>query len=241
MAMGTGTSETELAAAPPGEPTTLRRIGTWLLAGSLLWWAAVIFLLPRGEEDFFVGGESARDQALNIVAHQGLFRGFHVLAALGTAAASVGVVLLGRWLAARRPSRLAKVAVAMAAVGTLAWVAEVVLRLTVTVSRAEEVANGLRAPGEQHEAAIASWPLFVVSLAAIVAPMLCSWVLAGRRVPGRKSSLAVAGLATVATAAGLAILAPLMVYQFATLVMAVALLLARPQASGRNEAHRPPH
>lgn len=47
MAMGTGLSETELAAAPPAEPTALRGIGAWLLAGSLLWWAAASSSCPE--------------------------------------------------------------------------------------------------------------------------------------------------------------------------------------------------
>jgi hypothetical protein len=205
----------------PTDRSGLRAIGAWLLAGSLLWWAAAVFLIPA--DDFFVG-ETARDEAASIAAHDGLFRAFHVVAALGTVAGSIGIVMLGRWLRTWRSSRLVDVAVAFAGIGMVAWLIEVAVRLTVTVARAREITGGDRSPGD--EPAIGNEALFYVAALTFLAPMLCGWVLARRRVPGRRSSLVVAVVATLATVAGVSILAPSVIYQFAVLPMAVGLLLA---------------
>lgn len=198
----------------------LRAVGGWLLAGSLLWWAAAAFLLPA--EDFFVG-ETTRAEAASIAAHDGMFRAFHVVAALGTVAGGIGILLLGRWLRVRRPSKLVDVAVAFSGLGMMAWLIEVAVRLSVTVDRARQVVGGQRLPGD--EPAIGNAALFCVAALAFLAPMLCSWVLAQRRVPGRRTSLALAVLATLATGAGASILAPSVIYQFAVLPLALALLV----------------
>jgi len=221
MTMTDGQFQTRTGEISGSDRRGLRPVGAWLAAGSLLWWGAAAFLLPA--DDFFVG-KTARDEAASIVAHDGLFRVFHVVAALGTVAGSIGIVLLGRWLRGRRPSRLVDVAVAFAGLGVVAWLIEVGVRLSVTVDRARQVVAGERSPGD--EPAIGNAGLFFVAALAFLAPMLCSWALARRRVPGRRTSLALAVVATLSTGAGASILAPSVIYQFAVLPMAVALLLA---------------
>jgi hypothetical protein len=176
-------------------------------------------LIPS--DDFFLG-ETARDEASSIARHDGLFRAFHVVAVLGTASAALGVVTLARWLRTTPPARLANVAAALAGIGVVAWAAEVAFRLTVTVSRAHEVVDGSRSPGD--EPAIGSWILFAVAGLGFVAPMVCSWALAARQMPGRRSSLIVAGLVSLTTVVGVATLAPSVVYQFGVFALGVALV-----------------
>lgn len=207
-------------AAPP-DIGALRRVGTWFVAASVLWWIAAAALIP--DDDFFLG-ETARDEALSIAQHDGLFRAFHAVAALGTTAGAVGVVLLARWLRARSRSRLADAAAVVAAVALVAWLIEVVIRMTTTVSRANDVARGAGSPGD--EPAIGSWVVFALAALGFLAPMLCSWVLARHRVPGRRSSLIVAGLLTLVTLAAVATLAPSVVYQFGLLPLGLTLALA---------------
>ena len=216
-------TEHDRALRPPelDRQGSLRVIGAWLLAGSLLWWLAAAALIPS--DDFFLG-ETAREESLSIANHEGLFRAFHVVAGAGVVAAGVGIVLLGRWLRARQPSRILDVAVLFVGLGTVAWLVEIAVRLTVGIDRAREVAAGHRAPGD--EPAIGSLPLFLVAWLAFLAPMLCSWVLARRRLPSRRASMVVGVIATLATAAAAATLAPSVVYQFAKLTMAVVLGLA---------------
>lgn len=199
----------------------LRRVGVWLLASSVLWWIAAVALIPS--DDYFLG-ESARDEALSIAAHADLFRAFHAVAALGTAAGAIGVVLLARWLGARNRSRLADTAAVVAAIGLAAWLVEIAIRMTVTVSRADDVATGARSAGD--EPAIGSWAVFLVAALGFLAPMLCGWVLAQRRLPGHRSSMIVASLVTLVTIAGAATLAPSVVYQFGLLPLGLALILA---------------
>ena len=211
------------ALRPPevDERRPLRAIGAWLLGGSLLWWIAAAALIPS--DDFFLG-ETARDESLSIANHEGLFRAFHVVAGAGVVAAGVGIVLLGRWLRARRSSRILDVAVLFVGVGTVAWLVEIAVRLTVGIDRAREVAAGQRSPGD--EPAVGSVPLFLAAWLAFVAPMLCSWVLARRRLPSRRGSIVGSVVATLATLAATATMAPSVVYQFAVLTMAVVILLA---------------
>jgi cytochrome bd-type quinol oxidase subunit 2 len=217
-------------AAPP-DIGALRRLGAWFVAASVLWWIAAAALIP--DDDFFLG-ETARDEALSIAQHDGLFRAFHVFAAFGTAAGAVGVVLLARWLRARRRSRLADVATVVAAVGLIAWLVEVAIRMTATVSRARDDANGTGPPGD--EPAIGSWAVFAVAALGFLAPMLCSWVLAQRSVPGRRSSVIVAGLVTLATIAGAATLAPSVIYQFGLLPLGITLVLVGRRTTSVNTA-----
>ena len=207
-------------AAPP-DIGALRRLGAWFVAASVLWWIAAAALIP--DDDFFLG-ETARDEALSIAQHDGLFRAFHAVAAIGTAAGAVGVVLLARWLRSLRRSRLADAAAFVAAVALMGWLVEVAIRMTATVSRANDVADGARSPGD--EPAIGSWAVFAVAALGFLTPMLCSWVLAQHRLPGRRSSLIVAGLLTLATIAGVATFAPSVVYQFGLLPLGLTLALA---------------
>lgn len=200
---------------------SLRAIGFWLLAASLLWWIAAAALIPS--DDFFLG-ETARDESLSIADHEGLFRAFHVVAGAGVVAAGVGIVLLGRWLRARRPSRIVDVTVLFVGLGAAAWLIEIAVRLTVGIDRAREVAAGRRAPAE--EPAVGSLPLFLLAWLAFLAPVLCSWILARRGIPSRRASMVVGAVATLATAAAVATMAPSVVYQFAVLTMAVTLVLA---------------
>jgi hypothetical protein len=206
--------------APP-DIGALRRLGAWFVAASVLWWIAAAALIP--DDDFFLG-ETAREEALSIAQHEGLFRAFHVVAALGTAAGAVGVVLLARSLRARSRSRLADGAAVVAVVALVAWIVEIGIRMTATVSRARDVAAGVRSAGD--EPAIGSWALFAVAALGFLAPMLCSWVLAQRRIPGRRSSRIIAGLVTLVTIAGAATLAPSVVYQFGLLPLGLTLVLA---------------
>lgn len=199
-----------------------REAGAWMLGGAVLWWLALI-LMQLAAGDFFYD-DSAREEALNIAADPGLFRAFHVLAGLGTLAVSVGVVVLGRRLRAMRPSRAVDAAAAIAVVGSLAWLVEIAVRMTLTVSDAEDVAAGTASPGD--EPAIGSWPLYVLAGLAFLAPVLISWILARRRLPGRIRSLLVAALATLMAVAMVATLAPSFVYQFAVPVLGVVLLLS---------------
>jgi len=212
-------------AAPP-DIGALRRLGAWFVAASVLWWIAAAALIP--DDDFFLG-ETARDEALSIAQHDGLFRAFHVVAALGTAAGAVGVVLLARWLRARRRSRLADAAAVVAKVALGAWIVEVAIRMTATASQAHDVASGARSPTD--EPAIGSWIVFAVAALGFLMPMVCSWVLAHHRVPGRRSSMIVAGLVTLVTIAGVATLAPSVVYQFGLLPLGLTLVLAHRRTS----------
>ncbi len=200
----------------------LRAAGAWLLAGSLMWWVAAVLLIP--DEDFFFE-DSAREEALAIAEHTGAFRGFHLVAAAGTAAAAIGVVLVGRALRANRPSRLADAAAAMAGVGLVAWLVEVTLRMTAGVARAEDVAAGLREP--PAEPAIGNAVIFAVSALAFAAPAVSGWALAGRRLPGRIASIAAAALVTAAAIVAAATLAPSVVFQFGVGALALVLLLYR--------------
>ena len=52
----------------------------------------------------------------------------------------MGIVLLGCWLRARRPSRILDVAVLFVGLGTVAWLVEIAVRLTIGIDRAREVA-----------------------------------------------------------------------------------------------------
>jgi len=200
---------------------TLRRVGALFVAASVLWWLAAAALIP--DDDFFLG-ETARDEALSIAQHDGLFRAFHAAAALGTAAGAVGVVMLARWVRRQRRSRLADAAAIVASIGLVAWFVEIAIRMTATVSRANDVASGTGSP--RDEPAIGNWIVFAIAALGFIAPMLCSWVIAHRRVPGRRSSMIVAGLVTLVTLAGVATLAPAVVYQFGLLPLGLTFVLA---------------
>ena len=210
----------------PTEIGALRSLGAWFVAASVLWWIAAAALIP--DDDFFLG-ETARDEALSIAQHDGLFRAFHVVAALGSAAGAVGVVLLARWLRARRRSRLADAAAIVAVVAFGAWIVEVAIRMTATVSQAHDVASGARLPTD--EPAIGSWIVFAAAALGFLMPMVCSWVLAHHRTPGRRSSMIVAGLVTLVTVAGVVTLAPSVGYQFGLLPFGLTLVLAHRRTS----------
>lgn len=77
--------------------------------------------------------------------------------------------------------------------------------------------------------------LFVVSGLAFAAPMLVCWVMARRRVPGRRSSWGVAILLTLATVAASATFAVSLVHQFGTLPLALVLLLVRPASTRQSD------
>lgn len=201
--------------------TSFRRAGAWILAAAILWWVAAAALIPA--DDYFLG-ETARDEALSIAEHAGLFRAFHLVALLGVAAGAAGVVLITRSFRDDRPGLL-RIATAVAGIGLAGWTAEVVVRLTATVARARDVAAGTEAA--TGEPAIGQWGLFAVAALGFVAPVLCAWALAGRRLPSRRASMVVAVLVTLSTLAGLATLAPSMVYQFGALALGLQLVLSR--------------
>lgn len=200
---------------------TTRTAALLCLAGAAMWWIAGGLLIPA--DDYFYS-EETRDEALAIANHEGMFRGFHLVATVGVILVALAVVLIGRRLRAQRPSRLVDVAVVFAVVGLVAWLIEVALRMTVTISRANDVAAGLRGPGD--EPALGNVVVFLVAALTFFAPMLLSWELARRAVPGRRFSFVVAVLVTLGTAAGVAFFAPSMVYQFALLPLIVALMVA---------------
>ena len=210
----------------PAQPTivdrtSLRRAGAWMLAAAVLWWVAAAALIPA--DDYFLG-ETARDEALSIAEHTGVFRAFHLVALLGVAAGAAGVILVARSFGADRPVLL-RIATAVAGIGLVGWTAEVAVRLTATVARARDVAAGTEAAS--GEPAIGHWGLFAVAALGFVAPVLCAWALAGRRLPSRRASMVVAVLATLCTLAALATLAPSVVYQFGALALGLPLLLSR--------------
>ena len=103
-----GAQDPRMRATRP-EPTHLadvgglRRAGAWFLAASVLWWIAAAALIPP--DDYFFN-ESARDEALSIAAHAGMFRAFHVVATAGIAAGVVGMIVLARSLRSRERSRV---------------------------------------------------------------------------------------------------------------------------------------
>jgi hypothetical protein len=202
------------------ERGTVRHAAMWLLAASLGWWVAAAALIPS--DDFFAG-EDARAEAISIARNTGMFRAFHLLAMLATAAGAVGVVLVARALRAERPSRLARTAAALAVVGLAAWILEAVLRVTTTVSRAQDVLNGSRAPGD--EPAIGNWAVFAIASLGFIAPMVCAWALATARVPGGRGIVVVAAFSTLVTLAAIAMLAPSLVYQFAVPSISIFLLI----------------
>ena len=158
---------------------------------------AAAALIPG--DDFFLG-ETSRDEAVSIVDHAGLFRAFHLVALLGVAAAAGGVVLLCRAFRGGTTPAAVRLARALALVGLAGWTAEVAVRLTVAVTRARDVAAG--AAEASGEPAIGSWPMFGVAAVGFLAPVLCAWALAVRRLPSRRPSVVVAGLATLCTLAG---------------------------------------
>lgn len=210
----------------PDHPTSvdrraLRRAGAWLLAAVVLWWVAAAALIPA--DDYFLG-ETARDEAMSIAEHAGLFRAFHLVALLGVTAGAVGVILVARSFGSDRPVLL-RIATAVAGIGLVGWTAEVAVRLTATVARARDVAAGTEAAS--GEPAIGHWGLFAVAALGFVAPVLCAWALAGRRLPSRRASVVVAVLVTLCTLAGLATLAPSVVYQFGALALGLPLLRSR--------------
>src|SRR5918995_1240037 len=196
----------------------LRRAGTCLLVASGLWWVAAATLIPP--EDYFFA-DSAREEALAIVAHPGMFRAFHVVATAGIAAGVVGLALLARWLR----SRTATVAAAVAGAAFVAWLVEAGVRVTAGVSRARDFASGLTGP--ESEPAVGSWPVFAAAAVGFAMPAVVAWVLARERVPGRRSSLLAAVFLTLGTVAAAATLAPSVVYQFGLLPFALVLVLAR--------------
>jgi cytochrome bd-type quinol oxidase subunit 2 len=199
----------------------VRRIGGWLLAASVLWWIAAAALIPP--DDYFFS-DSAQDEALSIAAHAGMFRAFHIVATVGIAAGVVGMIALARLLRSTERSRLVDTAAGVAVVTFVAWVAEAVIRVTVGVAHARDVAAGTRAPSS--EPAVGSWPVFAIAAIGFAMPMLCAWVLARRRLPGRRSSLVAAVVLTLGTLAAAGTLAPSLVYQFGLLPLSLCLVLA---------------
>ena len=131
---------------------------------------------------------------------------------------------MARSFSADRPVLL-RITTAVAGIGLAGWTAEVAVRLTATVARARDVAAGTEAAS--GEPAIGYWGLFAVAALGFVAPVLCAWALAGRRLPSRRASVVVAVLVTLCTMAGLATLAPSVVYQFGALALGLPLLLTR--------------
>ena len=210
--------------------STLRHAAMWLLAASLGWWVAVAALIPS--DDFFVG-EDAREEAISIARNAGMFRAFHLVAVLATAAGAVGVVLISRALRAERPSTLAPIlartAAALAIAGLAAWIVEAALRATTTVSRAQDVLDGSRAPGD--EPAIGNWAVFAIAALGFVAPMVCTWALARARVPAGRGIIVVAAFTTLVTVGAIAMLAPSLVYQFAVPSVSIFVLIRTRQSS----------
>lgn len=205
----------------PVDQASLRRAGAWMLAAAVLWWVAAAALIPA--EDYFVG-ETAHAEAVSIADHVGMFRAFHVVALLGVAAAAVGVTVLAHAFRRPRPFLL-RVAVVLALVGTAGWLAEVVVRLSATVARARDVAAGSAAAS--GEPAVGHWGLLAVAALGFMAPVLCAWVLAGRRLPSRRASTGVAVLVTLCTLVAMATLAPSIVYQFGVLALGLPLVFSR--------------
>ena len=128
-------------------------------------------------------------------------------------------------------------AAAVAVVGLAAWIVEVAIRWTARVADARDVAAGTATPAS--EPAVGSWLVFALAAVGFLVPMVCSWVLARRRLPGRRSSLAAAAVATLASLAALGAMAPSMIYQFGLLPLGLTLVLAGrrsgapvPQTSG---------
>src|ERR671911_744282 len=139
----------------------LRRGGTGFLVARGPWWGGAATLIPP--EDYFFA-DSAREEALAIVAHPGMFRAFHVVATAGIAAGVVGLALLARWLR----SRTATVAAAVAGAAFVAWLVEAGVRVTAGVSRARDFASGLTGP--ESEPAVGSWPVFAVAAVGFAMP-----------------------------------------------------------------------
>lgn len=199
------------------ERTNLRHAAAWLLTASIGWWVAAAALIPS--DDFFAG-DDARAEAISIADNAGLFRVFHVVTVLATGAGAVGVVLLARVVGR---SVLARTAIVFATVGLATWIVEALLRLTVTVSRARDVMDGTRSPGD--EPAIGNWAVFAIAALGFAAPMICTWALAKARVPAGRGIVVVAAFTTLVTLASVAILAPSPVYQFPVLALALYMLI----------------
>jgi hypothetical protein len=208
------------------ERSTLRHAALWLLAASLGWWVAAATLIPS--DDFFVG-EDARAEAISIARNTGMFRAFHVVAVLATAAGAIGVVLVDRALRTERPSRLGRIAAAFAIVGLTAWIIEALLRVTSTVSRAQDVMIGTRTPGD--EPAIGSWAVFAVAALGFIAPMMCTWALAKARVPAGRGIVVTAAFTTLVTFGSIALRAPSLVYQFALPCIGIFVLIRTRRSS----------
>lgn len=201
--------------------TELRGAGSWFLASSVLWWIAAAALIPA--DDYFFG-DSAHDEALSIAAHTGMFRAFHIVATVGIATGVVGMIALARALRSSNRSRLVNTAAGVGAVALVSWVVEAVIRSTIGVANARDVAAGERTPAS--EPAVGSWPVFAIAAIGFLMPMVCAWVLVRRRIPGRRSSLVAAGASTLFSLAAAGTLAPSLVYQFGLLPMALCLVLA---------------
>ena len=209
----------------PDNRHLLGQAGAWLLAAAALWWVAAVVLIPA--DDYFLG-ETARDEARSIAEHAAMFRTFHLVALLGVAAAAAGVLALARSFRDGGRSVLVRIARGLALVGLAGWTAEVLVRLTAGVSRARDVVAGSAAVPD--EPAIGSWILFGVAALGFVAPMLCAWALARRHEPSKRASMVVAVLVSLVTLAGVATLAPSVVYQFGALVLSLPLLLSHRSA-----------
>ena len=208
------------------ERTHLRHGALWLLAASVGWWVAAAALVPA--DDFFAG-DSARAEAISIADNAGMFRAFHIVAVLATAAGALGIMLLARAVQSQQHSRLARGATVLAGTGLAAWIVEAVLRLTVTVSRARDVVDGTRTPAD--EPAVGNWIVFTIAALGFVAPMICAWALARARVPAGRGIVVVAAFTTLVTLGSIAILAPSPVYQFAVLVLGLFVLVRTRRAA----------
>jgi len=210
----------------PVDRAQLRRAGAWMVAAAVLWWVAGATLIPA--DDYFVG-ETARDEALSIAEHAGMYRAFHLVALVGVVAAAVGVTVAVRSFREGSRPALLRLSGVFAVIGAAGWLTEVVVRLTATVARARDVAAGTaEASGEP---AIGHWGLFTIAALGFVAPVLCAWALAGRRLPSRRASAMVAVLVTLCTLVALLTLAPSMIYQFGALALGLPLVASHRAAA----------
>ncbi|MGH9137146.1 MAG: hypothetical protein ACRD0G_08875 [Acidimicrobiales bacterium] len=194
-----------------------------LLAGCAAWMVAGA---PPALEDVY-NADSDRESYLAIAEHAGLYRWTNVLMVVGTFLAVAGFRALQGWLRSDRDRRLARLAVTAAGVAAAAWVVEVAIRVTATVSKARDVAAGTADPSSFPGG---SEPVFLVALVGAAAAIATLAWLAAR---GGLVWTPIAVLVTLACLLSVAVAVPITAFVFGVLPLAIGLLVrSRRSAAG---------
>lgn len=197
------------------EHHTLRR-AAWLLVGGCAVW--MVAGAPPALEDVY--NADSDQQAFDTIAdHANLYRWTNVAMVVGTLIAVAGFWGLNRILRAGRDRQLARAAVVVAVVAAVAWMVEVAIRLTATVSRARDVAAGTAEPASFPGG---NEPLFLIVLVGAAASITTlAWAAARARLVWPP----VAALVTLACAVSVAVAVPITAYVFGVLPLGIGMLV----------------